>query len=200
MSGGMVGVRHSRSCTSPIARSLPSPEPGRGAFLLGTTLAALLSASFLASPAAAVDQIIIDTDTKTAGDSKSVNNSSKLTTTLEETIGNGPLALSTNLAGSNPGAAAYQLIDLTGQILVNNDIAIINSGNIDPVVGIYAQITHAALAFVNNTAASNANGSTSSGDVAQIIDRSDQLDHEHDLQEQQRRYQRRSARNLCRDQ
>jgi hypothetical protein len=170
-----VSVRRRRACISTFTQStLPRREWARSALLLGTALAALSAGGLLKSaPAAAVDQIIVNTQTQTAGDTKSVNNSTKLTTTLEELISNATLALSNSHAAANSGVPAtslYQLIDLTQQILVNNDISIINSGNIDPpAFGIYAQINNTALAFANSAAESNENGSTVSGDVTQII-------------------------------
>jgi autotransporter family porin len=147
----------------------------RGALLLGTALATLLAAdSFQPSPASALDQIVIDTQTITLGDSKAVNNSSKLTTTLQEVIDNLTLARANSRAAANTNGAnvpsLFQLIDLTQQILLNSDIDIANSGNIDPVIGIYAQINNVGIAFANSAAASNANGGSASGDITQEID------------------------------
>lgn len=158
---------------APGDKAAPKAEVSRSVLLLGTALVTLSVGGVLhPSPAAAVDQIIVDTQIKTAGDSKSVNNSSKLTSTLEEIITNLGVARANTDGGSNPGASAselYQLVDLTQKILLNSDIDIINSGNIDPTVGIYAKITNAGIAFANTSGASNANGSTVSGDVTQII-------------------------------
>ena len=140
---------------------------------MGTAFTALFASGlFEPTPAAAVDQIIVQSQTRTAGDSKSVNNSSKLTATLDETIANATLAFANTLGGSNSGVLGgdlFQLIDFTQQILVNNDITIINSGDIDPLIGIYARIDNSAFALANVAAASNANGTTQPGDVTQLI-------------------------------
>ena len=146
---------------------------GRGALLLGTALAALLAGGVVrSSPAAALDQIIIDTQTITLGDSKSVSNSTKLTATLQEIITNALLARANNRVAANANGAnvptLFQLVDLTQQILLNSAINITNSGNIDPVIGIYAQINNTGLTFANVSTASNANGG-SAGDVTQEI-------------------------------
>src|SRR5581483_2539898 len=150
----MLGVRRWCSGASPIIQFRPpAPLWQRDALLLGTAFTALFASGlFEPTPAAAVDQIIVQSQTRTAGDSKSVNNSSKLTATL---------AFANTLGGSNSGVLGgdlFQPIDFTQQILVNNDITIINSGDIDPLIGIYARIDNSAFALANVAAASNANG------------------------------------------
>src|SRR5581483_63519 len=135
----MLGVRRWCSGASPIIQFRPpAPLWQRDALLLGTAFTALFASGLIEqTPAAAVDQIIVQSQTRTAGDSKSVNNSSKLTATLDETIANATLAFANTLGGSNSGVLGgdlFQLIDFTQQILVNNDITIINSGDIDPLI------------------------------------------------------------------
>ena len=116
-----------------------------------------LAATVLGSgPAAA--QSIIETQSLPFGDSQTTTNSSKRTTTLQTIIVNPLLAPANANAGANPSPAEpVQLIDFTQTIDLDSAILVINSGFIDPVVGIETQIINVVGSFANVAAMANAN-------------------------------------------
>ena len=114
-------------------------------------------------------QTIIDNQSHTAGQTQHKTNSTKRTSTILTVIANPIFSFANNRSASN-ASAPNQLIDLTQANDIESAIVIINSGFIDPVVGIFSQIDNAIGSLANNvTLASNAFGATASVTVVQQI-------------------------------
>ncbi len=134
--------------------------------LLGTALASTLLVGSVFAPSPAGAQTVIETQSKTAGASRHKTNSGKRTTTIETIILNAEPLLDNSYAASN-SLDRDQSIDLTQTNALESDIVIINSGFIDPLIGIDSQIENVVGSFSNNAAISNAYGATASVDVVQ---------------------------------
>ena len=114
-------------------------------------------------------QTIIDNQSHTAGQTKLKTNSTKRTSTILTVIANPIFSFANNRSASN-ASAPNQLIDLTQANDIESEIVIVNSGFIDPIVGIFSQIDNAIGSLANNvTLASNAFGATGSVTVVQQI-------------------------------
>ena len=118
-------------------------------------------------PARPVAQTIIETQSKTAGASRHKTNSGKRTTTIETIILNAEPLLDNSYAGSNSLDPRSVYRSYPERMHLESDIVIINSGFIDPLIGIDSQIENAVGSFSNNAAISNAYGATASVDVVQ---------------------------------
>ena len=138
--------------------------------LFGTALASSVLAAGLLGPGPALAQTIIETQSLPFGDSQTTTNSSKRTTTLQTIIPNLLLAPANVIAGSNPSPAdPVQLIDFTQTIDLDSAILVINSGFIDPVIGIESQIINVVGSLSNVAAMSNANDAASPVPLLQAL-------------------------------
>jgi hypothetical protein len=155
-----------------------------------------------------VDQIIIETVTISLGDTEIVSNNSKLNTTLEGIVNNNLLNPfnSRALANVNAGVVSelFQLIDLTQSNLLNSEVILTNSGDIDPLIGIDTQINNVGLNFFNSAALANTNGAAAvvtTGDLTPVL-RADKTNSAVSSinENNKRQYNRRSDRPLCGDQ
>jgi autochaperone domain-containing protein len=151
----------------------------RRSLLAGAAFAAILLGGQAAStPAGAVDQIQIPVRLITLNDIRILFNASKLNTTLgPPPINNLAVAETNGIAASNtfgPGPVGNlnQVIDGTETILFNNLISITNSGEIDPLIGIFGQINNLGVTLDNGAAAANTHGDVapfSIGDLNQFL-------------------------------
>ena len=137
--------------------------------LLGTALAALLAAGVLL-PQPVGAQTIIDNQTNTGGDSEHKSYSGKRTSTILTIIANPIFSFANNKAAIANSTDPNQLIDFTQANDIESDIVIVNTGFIDPVVGIDSQIDNAIGSLANNIAgAVNDYGATASVAVVQRL-------------------------------
>jgi hypothetical protein len=143
---------------------------GALASLRAVTALVLAVFAFTAGPADA--QTIVDSQRQDFGQSQTTVNAAKRTTPIT-TILITPANGANSLSGTNPDpgnvATLFQLIDFTQTLRLDSNILIINSGFIDPVVGIFSQITNSVGSFSNNALMSNAAGGSTSGNVTQIL-------------------------------
>ena len=126
----------------------------------------MTASMFAAGPLQA--QTIIDNQSHTAGQTQHKTNSTKQTSTIATVILNVVPAFTNTRAGSN-AVDPVQLIDFTQANDLASEIVIVNSGFIDPAIGIFSQINNTVGSFANNAAMSNAYGATASEDVTQEL-------------------------------